>query len=92
MARLILNPKKPGDRAIKGVIFDMDGTLCKPQMRDALGIDKSIDILDYVHSLPDNGPQQEAQLKLQAIERNAMVNMEAQPGMYACLSWQYLDC
>jgi len=32
MARLILNPKKPGDRAIKGVIFDMDGTLCKPQV------------------------------------------------------------
>lgn len=50
-------------------------------MRDALGIDKSIDILDYVHSLPDNGPQQEAQLKLQAIERNAMVNMEAQPAL-----------
>jgi hypothetical protein len=32
MARLILNPKKPGDRAIKGIIFDMDGTLCKPQV------------------------------------------------------------
>jgi hypothetical protein len=56
-------------------------------MRDALGIDKSIDILDHVHALPDNGPQQEAHLKLQVIERNAMVDMEAQPGMY--LSWQF---
>lgn len=51
-------------------------------MRDALGIDKSIDILDYVHSLPEDGPQQEAHAKLEDIERKAMIDMEAQPGMY----------
>lgn len=29
--RLILNPTEKGDIPIKGVIFDMDGTLCLPQ-------------------------------------------------------------
>lgn len=48
-------------------------------MRDALGIDKSVDILDHVHALPDK-EQDEAQLKLQDIERRAMKDMEAQPG------------
>lgn len=32
MTRLILNPQNPSDRAIQGIIFDMDGTLCKPQV------------------------------------------------------------
>lgn len=32
MPRLILNPKNAGDIAIKGIIFDMDGTLCLPQV------------------------------------------------------------
>lgn len=48
-------------------------------MRDALGIDKSVDILDHVHSLPEK-EQEEAQKKLHAIETAAMVDMEAQPG------------
>lgn len=30
-ARLILKPKNVTDLPILGVIFDMDGTLCKPQ-------------------------------------------------------------
>ncbi|KIX00730.1 uncharacterized protein Z518_09795 [Rhinocladiella mackenziei CBS 650.93] len=42
---------------LKGVIFDMDGTLCLPQnymfqeMRAALGIPRSVDILDHIRSL-----------------------------------------
>ncbi|KIY02819.1 uncharacterized protein Z520_01284 [Fonsecaea multimorphosa CBS 102226] len=48
---------------LKGIIFDMDGTLCLPQnymfreMREALGIPRSVDILDHIRSLsnePDN--------------------------------------
>lgn len=57
-------------------------------MRDALGIDKSIDILDYVHSLPHK-EQDEANLKLQTIERAAMVDMQAQPGKDTVTSLNY---
>lgn len=55
-------------------------------MRDALGIDKSIDILDHVHSLPEK-EEAEAQAKLQKIERAAMVSMEAQPGLTELMSF-----
>jgi hypothetical protein len=50
------------------------------QMREALGIDKSVDILDHVHSLPDK-EQEEAHQKLQAIERKAMVEMQPRQGL-----------
>lgn len=49
-------------------------------MREALGIDKSVDILDHVHSLPEKD-QEEAHEKLQAIERKAMVEMQPRPGL-----------
>lgn len=73
-------------RQIKGVVFDMDGTLCLPQtpmfkeMRDALEITKSVDILDHVHSLPEQ-EQEEAQEKLRVISRKYMVQMIPQPGL-----------
>ena len=44
---------------LKGIIFDVDGTLCLPQnhmfreMRAALDIPKSVDILDHIRSLSD---------------------------------------
>ncbi|VVT44996.1 uncharacterized protein SAPINGB_P000603 [Magnusiomyces paraingens] len=90
--RLVLAPKAVAETPIVGIIFDMDGTLCKPQtwmfqrMRDALGIDKSLDILDYVHGLPED-EQASAHLKLQAVEREAMVDMEATPGVQRLLDW-----
>lgn len=83
--KLMLKPTT-GNRLLKGIVFDMDGTLCEPQtwmfgqMRSSLGIDKSVDILDYVHSLPEK-EQEEAQQKLRAIETKAMVDMAAQPGL-----------
>lgn len=56
----------------------MDGTLCEPQtwmfvqMRNILGIDKSVDILEHIESLPldQQGVAEEA---IRAIEREAMV-------------------
>lgn len=92
MTRAVLKPVADSDVAIKGVIFDMDGTLCLPQtymfkeMRDALGIDKSVDILDHVHSLPPH-EEQVAQEKLQEIEKRAMVKMAPQPGVDELLSF-----
>ena len=56
----------------------MDGTLCEPQtwmfarMRGALGIDKSVDILEHIESLPlDQQPVAEEAIR--AVEREAMV-------------------
>lgn len=56
----------------------MDGTLCEPQnwmfgqMRNALGIDKSIDILDHIEALPRDR-QSAAEEAIRNIEREAMV-------------------
>lgn len=89
--RLILNPTEKGDIPIKGVIFDMDGTLCLPQtwmfaaMRDAIGLaDKSIDILKFIDALsPEN--QTIAKKKIADVEEKAMKEMEPQPGLIKLL-------
>ncbi|KAI9663780.1 MAG: hypothetical protein M1821_007270 [Bathelium mastoideum] len=49
-------------------------------MRAALGIPKSVDILDHVHSLPEK-EQEEAQEKIREIERRAMVVQKPQAGL-----------
>ncbi|KAH7350887.1 HAD-like domain-containing protein [Rhexocercosporidium sp. MPI-PUGE-AT-0058] len=79
---------------LKGIVFDVDGTLCIPQtwmfgqMRSALGIDKSRDILDHIHSLPTS-EQEAAQEKIRAIERSAMISQEPQPGLQSLM--EYLE-
>jgi hypothetical protein len=57
-------------------------------MRDALGIDKSVDILDHCHSLP---PAEEAAAleKIRAIEKEAMISQEPQPGIIPLM--EYID-
>ena len=72
----------------------MDGTLCLPQnwmfkqMRSALDIPPSIDILDHIHGLPE--PQQsEAFAKVQAIERDGMAKQIPQAGLVGLM--EYLD-
>ncbi|KAI1773342.1 HAD-like protein [Hypoxylon cercidicola] len=80
---------------LQGVIFDVDGTLCQPQnhmftqMRDVLGISKSVDILEHVYALPTAAQQEEAQEKIRAIERVSMAEQVAQPGLADLMS--YLD-
>jgi len=83
---------------LKGVVFDVDGTLCKPQnhmfgeMRSVLNIPKSTDILEHVYSLPSGsgpGSQEEAMESIRAIERTMMVEQVAQPGLVELMS--YLD-
>ncbi|KAJ4337165.1 hypothetical protein N0V87_004836 [Didymella glomerata] len=93
-----LNPEKKsaGDKrpVLKGIVFDVDGTLCLPQnymfgeMRSALGIDKGTDILDHIYSLP-NGEQEEAQEKVRNIERTAMKKQKPQAGLVELM--EYLD-
>ncbi|KXT14929.1 hypothetical protein AC579_3080 [Pseudocercospora musae] len=71
---------------LKGIVFDMDGTLCEPQnymfgeMREALQIDNKIDILDHIHSLPEK-EQRKAFGKVQEIESRAMEKQVPQAGL-----------
>ncbi|KAL8392685.1 hypothetical protein RB595_002763 [Gaeumannomyces hyphopodioides] len=132
-----------GSPALQGVVFDVDGTLCKPQnymfteMRAALGIQKSVDILvrprkvpvcspsgikstrplpppydsavpchvqtgiplapfpanhyikDHIYGLPTPEAREHAMESIRSIERTAMVNQVAQPGLVELMS--YLD-
>lgn len=77
---------------LKGIVFDVDGTLCKPQsymfkqMRAALSIDKSTDILDHIYSLP-HPAQEQAQAAIRAIETSAMIEQESQPGLNELIAY-----
>ncbi|KAI1462714.1 HAD-like protein [Annulohypoxylon moriforme] len=80
---------------LKGVIFDVDGTLCQPQnhmftqMRSVLQIPKSVDILEHIYSLPTPTQQESAMESIRAIERVSMSQQVAQPGLTELMS--YLD-
>ncbi|KAJ5217105.1 hydrolase [Penicillium chermesinum] len=84
-------PLDPGQQSdaplLKGIVFDVDGTLCLPQhhmfkeMRDALGIDSKTDILHHIRSLPSDTERAVATEKVRAVERRAMVEQEPQPGL-----------
>lgn len=58
------------------------------EMRSALNIDKSIDILDHIYSLSEE-QQEEAHAKIQAIERQAMEKQVPQAGLVTLM--EFLD-
>ncbi|EGP87995.1 uncharacterized protein MYCGRDRAFT_99943 [Zymoseptoria tritici IPO323] len=77
---------------LQGIVFDMDGTLCLPQnhmfsqMRSALSIPKSVDIIEHINSLPQSD-QPAAWKKIKDIESVAMREQEAQPGLVTLLAF-----
>ncbi|KAK4122468.1 HAD-like protein [Parathielavia appendiculata] len=85
----------PQTRKLEGIVFDVDGTLCEPQtymfseMRSALGISKSEDILEHVYGLPTPEQQHQAMELIRDIERRAMLKQVAQPGLEKLMA--YLD-
>lgn len=74
-------------KIIKGVIFDMDGTLTRPQtwmfgeMRKQVGVPDDVDILEHIESLETDEEKHEAENKLKAIEEKAMREQEPTPGL-----------
>ncbi|KAI1345066.1 haloacid dehalogenase-like hydrolase [Xylariaceae sp. FL0016] len=80
---------------LRGVIFDVDGTLCEPQnhmfgqMREVLGISKSVDILEHIYSLPTPEDRERAMEHVRNIERKSMAEQVAQPGLVQLMD--YLD-
>ncbi|KAJ1923866.1 hypothetical protein IWQ60_005593 [Tieghemiomyces parasiticus] len=85
-------PDTAQDFRIKGVVFDMDGTLVTPmteflaEMRDAVGVPPGQDILGYVHDLeePDRSL---AEGILVEIEQQALQEMKIQPGLPQLLKY-----
>lgn len=59
------------------------------EMRSALGISKSQDILEHVYSLPTPERQHQAMETIRDIERRAMAQQVAQPGLAQLMA--YLD-
>lgn len=57
-------------------------------MRSAIGIDQSVDILGHIYALPPS-EQEAAQEKIRAIERTAMASQEPQPGLVGLM--EYLE-
>lgn len=92
-----LNPEKPNSysaRKLKGIVFDVDGTLCLPQnymfgeMRKALDIPKAIDILEHIQSLSDDPKAQAKAVKaIKEIESKAMTLQEPQPGLRELMAY-----
>lgn len=92
-----LNPEKQIDGEdlgprLKGIVFDVDGTLCEPQnymfaeMRAALNITKGTDILDHIYTLPDD-EQETAMEKVRNIERKAMRAQKPQAGLAELMAY-----
>ncbi|KAJ5574747.1 hydrolase [Penicillium hetheringtonii] len=60
---------------LKGIVFDVDGTL------EALGIDRSVDILHHIRELESPEERAAAVSKVQDVERRAMLDQQPQPGL-----------
>lgn len=56
-------------------------------IRAALGIDQKIDILDHIRNLPTEQARTEAVAKVQAIEREAMLAQQPQPGLMTLMDY-----
>lgn len=72
-------------RIIRGVVFDMDGTLTIPvidfmEMRRRAGIPPGQDILDAITSWTDNDRKERAYAEIAEIEEEALQNMKIMPG------------
>lgn len=72
-------------RTIRGVVFDMDGTLTVPvidfqYMRQRVGVGPTGDILDIIASWPAE-EQQRAHAAIEEIEDQALKDMQAMPGL-----------
>ncbi|KAF2404043.1 HAD-like protein [Trichodelitschia bisporula] len=84
---------KDGGEELAGVVFDVDGTLCEPQnymfaqMRAALGIPRTTDILDHIYALPTPEAQETAMAAVRTIESEAMAVQRPQIGLLELMGY-----
>ena len=79
------------ERAARGVIFDMDGTLIEPAidfkaMRRAIGVPTG-DVLEVIASWGDEARAAEALATIASFEREAALKMALMPGVTELLAW-----
>ncbi|KAJ1736227.1 hypothetical protein LPJ61_000011 [Coemansia biformis] len=83
----------PAALRIRGVVFDMDGTLTIPitahleQMRREINVPDGVRVLDYVDTCLDAEKREWAHRRIVEIEDEAMVDMELSPGLVELLQF-----
>ncbi|KAJ1952225.1 hypothetical protein GGI12_006300 [Dipsacomyces acuminosporus] len=88
---LAANPAIAAARRIRGVVFDMDGTLVTPinehlkQMRRELGIPNGFGTLAYVETHLHGKEREQAERRIMEIEADALAHMELSPGLVSLL-------
>ncbi|KAJ2778757.1 hypothetical protein H4R18_004412 [Coemansia javaensis] len=87
----------PAARRIRGVVFDMDGTLTVPiteylrQMRRELQVPDGVRILDYIDMRLEGERRAWAHRRVLEIEAEAMQGMELSPGLVALLQFLHAN-
>ncbi|KAJ2489509.1 hypothetical protein IWW37_003918 [Coemansia sp. RSA 2050] len=85
----------PSALRIRGVVFDMDGTLATPmkehliKMRSDIGVPNGIPTLEYVETCLHGRAREQAEKRIVDIETEAMANMRLSPGLVELLSFLY---
>ncbi|KAJ2689907.1 hypothetical protein IWW39_001131 [Coemansia spiralis] len=83
----------PSALRIRGVVFDMDGTLATPmkehlmKMRSDIGVPNGIRTLEYVETCLHGRARELAEKRIVDIETEAMANMRLSPGLVELLSF-----
>lgn len=81
-----------GKESLRGIVFDVDGTLCLPQtpmfaaMRSAAQIPPGKDILHHIASLPSPDREQAMQA-IKDVESDYMLLQTPQPGLVELMSY-----
>lgn len=81
-----------GKESLRGIVFDVDGTLCLPQtpmfaaMRSAAKIPQGKDILHHIAGLP-SPEREEAMMKVREVESEYMLLQTPQPGLVELMSY-----
>ncbi|KAK9693529.1 hypothetical protein K7432_013890 [Basidiobolus ranarum] len=81
-----VNADLQNQRRIKGLVFDMDGTLVYPitpflkEMRVQLKVPEGVDILTYLHSL-EGQVREEGEQIIKNLEAQALLEMKIHPGL-----------
>lgn len=90
--KLAQQEEHKGKESLRGIVFDVDGTLCLPQtpmfaaMRSAAKIPQGKDILHHIASLP-SPEKEEAMKKVREVESEYMLLQTPQPGLVELMSY-----
>ncbi|KAJ1722772.1 hypothetical protein LPJ53_002828 [Coemansia erecta] len=85
--------KDPGSLRIRGVVFDMDGTLATPmtehlvRLHKELGVPSKMGILEYVDGHLVGAERERAEQRILEVETEAMANMQLSPGLVELLQF-----